>query len=106
MVYLKNQTAIREVRVGRRRPNRDVQHFKTNNETGEEIGWGHFCYTCLANVKKGELKCREVAVKIVPKSKMTITIAIENVRREVKILRALSRHKNLVQFYDVYEDHD
>ncbi|KAL1082466.1 hypothetical protein V6Z11_D09G135000 [Gossypium hirsutum] len=35
---------------------------------------------------------------------MTTAIAIEDVRREVKILRALTGHKNLVQFYDAYED--
>ncbi|GMI65406.1 hypothetical protein like AT3G19100 [Hibiscus trionum] len=37
---------------------------------------------------------------------MTIAIVIEDVRREVKILKALSGHSNLVQFYDAYEDHD
>jgi len=37
---------------------------------------------------------------------MTTPIAIEDVRREVKILRALTGHKNLVQFYDAYEDDD
>lgn len=35
---------------------------------------------------------------------MTTAIAIEDVRREVKILRALTGHKNLVQFYEAYED--
>ena len=35
---------------------------------------------------------------------MTTTDAIEDVRREVKILRALTGHRNLVQFYDAYED--
>uniref|UniRef100_A0A8R7PMK3 Protein kinase domain-containing protein n=1 Tax=Triticum urartu TaxID=4572 RepID=A0A8R7PMK3_TRIUA len=28
------------------------------------------------------------------------------VRREVKILKALAGHKNLVQFYDAYEDNE
>lgn len=37
---------------------------------------------------------------------MTTAIAIEDVRREVKILRALTGHKNLIQFYDAYEDED
>ncbi|KAK0597650.1 hypothetical protein LWI29_027262 [Acer saccharum] len=37
---------------------------------------------------------------------MTTTFTVEDVRREVKILRALSRHDNLVKFYDAYEDHD
>lgn len=37
-------------------------------------------------------------------SQMTTAIAIEDVRREVKILKALSGHKNLVRFYDAFED--
>lgn len=37
---------------------------------------------------------------------MTTAIAIEDVRREVKILRSLTGHSNLVQFYDAYEDND
>ncbi|XP_044366562.1 CDPK-related kinase 3 isoform X4 [Triticum aestivum] len=35
---------------------------------------------------------------------MTTAISIEDVRGEVKILKALSGHKNLVKFYDAYED--
>lgn len=35
---------------------------------------------------------------------MTTAIAIEDVRREVKILQALSGHKNLVQFHEAFED--
>lgn len=35
---------------------------------------------------------------------MTTAIAIEDVRREVKILKSLSGHKHLVQFYDACED--
>ncbi|KAB1207121.1 CDPK-related protein kinase [Morella rubra] len=75
-------------------------------EVGEEVGRGHFGYTCSARFKKGELKGHQVAVKVIPKSKMTTAIAIEDVRREVKILRALTGHNNLVQFYDAFEDHD
>ncbi|KAL2348413.1 hypothetical protein Fmac_002413 [Flemingia macrophylla] len=41
-----------------------------------------------------------------PRTHMTTAIAIEDVRREVKILRSLTGHNNLVQFYDAYEDHD
>ncbi|MBA0620208.1 hypothetical protein Godav_005968, partial [Gossypium davidsonii] len=82
------------------------KHFGSKYELGDEVGRGHFGYTCTANFKKGELKGQEVAVKVIPKAKMTTAIAIEDVRREVKILRALSGHSNLVQFYDAYEDHD
>nr|DAD42859.1 TPA_asm: hypothetical protein HUJ06_001089 [Nelumbo nucifera] len=80
------------------------KHFVSKFELGEEVGRGHFGYTCIAKARKGELKGQELAVKIIPKEKMTTAIAIEDVRREVKILRALTGHKNLVQCYDSYED--
>ncbi|CAK9158228.1 unnamed protein product [Ilex paraguariensis] len=73
-------------------------------ELGKEVGRGHFGHTCWAKGKKGELKNQPVAVKIISKAKMTTAISIEDVRREVKILRALSGHKNLCKFYDVFED--
>ncbi|XP_038904731.1 CDPK-related kinase 7-like [Benincasa hispida] len=82
------------------------KHFAAHYDLGDEVGRGHFGYTCSARAKKGSLKGQQVAVKIIPKSKMTTAIAIEDVRREVKILRALTGHKNLVQFYDSYEDED
>ncbi|XP_038902111.1 CDPK-related kinase 5-like [Benincasa hispida] len=82
------------------------KHLASKYELGEEVGRGHFGYTCAATFKKGELKGQKVAVKIIPKSKMTTAIAIEDVRREVKILKSLSGHNNLVNFYDAYEDHD
>ncbi|XP_062166332.1 CDPK-related kinase 7 [Alnus glutinosa] len=83
-----------------------LKHFVAHYELGEEVGRGHFGYTCSAKGRKGSLKGQDVAVKVIPKSKMTTPIAIEDVRREVKILRALTGHKNLVQFYDAYEDDD
>ncbi|KAK9285191.1 hypothetical protein L1049_024379 [Liquidambar formosana] len=82
------------------------KHFGNKYELGDEVGRGHFGYTCMARFKKGELKGQQVAVKVIPKAKMTTAIAVEDVRREVKILRALTGHNNLVQFYDAYEDHD
>ncbi|PSS21305.1 CDPK-related protein kinase [Actinidia chinensis var. chinensis] len=82
------------------------KHFGNKYEIGEEVGRGHFGYTCKAKFKKGELKGQEVAVKVIAKAKMTTAIAIEDVRREVKILRALTEHSNLVQFYDAFEDHE
>ncbi|KAG8649004.1 CDPK-related kinase 1 [Manihot esculenta] len=80
------------------------KQFVSHYDLGEEVGRGHFGYTCSAKAKKGNMKGQDVAVKVIPKSKMTTAIAIEDVRREVQILRALSGHKNLVQFYDAYED--
>lgn len=37
---------------------------------------------------------------------MTTAIAIEDVRKEVKILRSLTGHNNLIKFYDAFEDND
>lgn len=45
-----------------------------------------------------------MAVKVISKAKMTTAISIEDVRREVKILKALSGCSNLVKFYDACED--
>ncbi|KAL5726797.1 non-specific serine/threonine protein kinase [Ranunculus cassubicifolius] len=80
------------------------KNFGNKYELGKEVGRGHFGHTCSAKVKKGEFKGDEVAVKIISKAKMTTAISIEDVRREVKILKALSGHVNLVRFYDSYED--
>ncbi|KAL3640272.1 hypothetical protein CASFOL_015240 [Castilleja foliolosa] len=82
------------------------KNFGSNYELGEEVGRGYFGYTCKAKFKKGELKGQEVAVKVITKAKMTTAIAIEDVRKEVKILRALTGHDNLIRFYDAYEDRD
>ncbi|KAL2537517.1 CDPK-related kinase 5 [Forsythia ovata] len=80
--------------------------FTNRYEVKEEVGRGHFGYTRSAIAKKGKLKGQKVAVKIIPKAKMITAIAIEDVRREVKILRALTGHSNLVQIYDAFEDND
>ncbi|XWS48637.1 hypothetical protein CRYUN_Cryun13aG0093200 [Craigia yunnanensis] len=73
-------------------------------ELGKEIGRGHFGHTCWAKGKKGELKGHSVAVKIISKAKMTTAISVEDVRREVKILKALSGHKHMIKFHDAFED--
>ncbi|OVA04750.1 Protein kinase domain [Macleaya cordata] len=78
--------------------------FVARYELGKEVGRGHFGHTCTARGKKGELKGQDVAVKIISKAKMTTAISIEDVRREVKILKALSGHKNMVKFHDSCED--
>ncbi|KAM0006661.1 putative protein kinase CAMK-CDPK family [Helianthus debilis subsp. tardiflorus] len=82
------------------------KHIGHKYDIGEEVGKGHFGHTRRAKCKKGEFKGQQVAVKIIPKKKMTTAIAIEDVHREVKILRTLTGHSNLINFYDAYEDHD
>lgn len=52
-------------------------------DKGDELGlWSCFCF------------------------QMTSALSIEDVRREVKLLKALSGHRHMVKFYDVYEDSD
>lgn len=46
------------------------KHFANKYELGEEVGRGHFGYTCSAKIKKGELKGQQVAVKVIPKAKV------------------------------------
>ncbi|CAA6656372.1 unnamed protein product [Spirodela intermedia] len=81
-----------------------AMNFGAKYDLGKEVGRGHFGHTCSARAKKGDIKGQLVAVKIISKSKMTTAISIEDVRREVKILKALSGHRNLVKFYDACED--
>lgn len=46
------------------------KQFLYHYELGEEVGRGHFGYTCSAKAKKGSLKGQDVAVKVIPKSKV------------------------------------
>ncbi|KAK6129384.1 hypothetical protein DH2020_036900 [Rehmannia glutinosa] len=79
------------------------KNFAAKYELGKEVGRGHFGHTCWAKGKRGAQESTS-SCKDNFKSKMTTAIAIEDVRREVKILKALSGHKNLIKFYDAFED--
>lgn len=46
------------------------KQFEVHCELGKELGRGHFGYTCLAKGKKGSLLGQDVAVKVIPKSKV------------------------------------
>ncbi|KAG7560217.1 Protein kinase domain [Arabidopsis thaliana x Arabidopsis arenosa] len=83
-----------------------AKNFEGKYELGREVGRGHFGHTCWAKAKKGKIKGQTVAVKIISKTKMTSALSIEDVRREVKLLKALSGHSHMVKFYDVFEDSD
>ncbi|KMS96318.1 hypothetical protein BVRB_000320 [Beta vulgaris subsp. vulgaris] len=81
-----------------------LKNFGVKYELGKEVGRGHFGHTCWAKGKKGDVKNVAVAVKIISKAKMTSAVAIEDVRREVKILKALSGNQHMLKFYDAFED--
>ncbi|KAL1200277.1 CDPK-related kinase 3 [Cardamine amara subsp. amara] len=80
------------------------KNFGAKYELGKEVGRGHFGHTCSGRGKKGEIKDHPIAVKIISKAKMTTAIAIEDVRREVKLLKSLSGHKHLIRYHDACED--
>ncbi|XP_076928991.1 calcium-dependent protein kinase 28-like [Bidens hawaiensis] len=68
---------------------------------GKLLGHGQFGYTYVATDKDtGD----RIAVKKIDKNKMILPAAVEDVKREVKILQALSGHENVVQFYNAFED--
>lgn len=47
-----------------------LKGFESKFEIWEEVGRGHFGYTCSAVFKKGDRKGQQVAVKVIPKSKV------------------------------------
>lgn len=68
---------------------------------GKLLGHGQFGYTYVAIDKASGDR---VAVKRIEKNKMVLPIAVEDVKREVKILQALTGHENVVQFYNAFDD--
>ncbi|CAK7322593.1 unnamed protein product [Dovyalis caffra] len=68
---------------------------------GKELGRGEFgiTYQCF-DIKTGE----KYACKTISKSKLKSEIDVEDVRREVEIMRHLPKHPNIVSFKEAYED--
>lgn len=48
------------------------KNFDSHYDLGEEVGRGHFGYTSAAKGKRGSLKGHDVAVKVIPKSKVCL----------------------------------
>lgn len=75
--------------------------FDERYTIGKLLGHGQFGYTYVAIDKANGDR---VAVKKIEKNKMVLPIAVEDVKREVKILRELTGHENVVQFHNAFED--
>lgn len=70
-------------------------------ELGRELGRGEFGITHLCTDKvTGE----KFACKSISKKKLRTAVDIEDVRREVQIMRHLPKHQNIVSLKDTYED--
>ncbi|GAU43638.1 hypothetical protein TSUD_24070 [Trifolium subterraneum] len=72
-------------------------------ELGGELGRGEFGITYLCKDRQtGE----ELACKSISKNKLRTAIDIEDLRRQVEIMRHLPKHPNVVSLKYTYEDED
>ncbi|KEH23660.1 calmodulin-domain kinase CDPK protein [Medicago truncatula] len=75
--------------------------IETRYELGRELGRGEFGVTYLCTDKETR---EELACKSISKKKLRTAIDIEDVRREVEIMRHMPKHNNIVTLKDTYED--
>lgn len=72
-------------------------------ELGKELGRGEFGVTVrCVDLQTGEA----FACKKISKTKLRTEIDIQDVRREVQIMKHLPHHPNIVAFREAYEDKD
>jgi len=77
--------------------------IKERYDLGRELGRGEFGVTCLCiDVESNE----KFACKTISKKKLKTAVDIEDVRREVEIMKHLPKHPNIVTLNDTYEDDD
>ncbi|KAK8486373.1 hypothetical protein V6N13_009300 [Hibiscus sabdariffa] len=77
---------------------REIEH---RYEVGHELGRGEFGITYLCTKKE---IVRTFACKSISKKKLRTTVDIEDVRREVEIMKHLPEHQNIITLKDTYED--
>ncbi|CAI7806878.1 unnamed protein product [Closterium sp. NIES-53] len=98
--YDKNDTTIP---LGLRTDFGYKRDFEAHYKLGRELGHGQFG-TTYESIQQATGE--RVAAKAIEKKQMKLPIAVEDVRREVAIMKLLSGHPNVVQFIDVFEDTD
>lgn len=77
------------------------RNISTHYDLGRELGRGEFGVTYLCtDVSSGE----KFACKSISKKKLRTAVDIEDVRREVEIMRHLPKHPNIVTLKDTFED--
>lgn len=75
--------------------------IKERYDLGRELGRGEFGITYLCtDIKSGE----KFACKSISKKKLRTAVDIEDVRREVEIMKHMPKHPNIVSLKDTYED--
>ena len=70
-------------------------------ELGREMGRGEFGVTYMCTEKSTNEK---YACKSIAKKKLRTAVDIEDVRREVQIMKRLPKHPNIVSLKDTFED--
>lgn len=72
-------------------------------QLGEELGRGEFGVTrrCMDAARGEKLACKSIS-----KRKLRSSVDIEDVRREVAIMRSLPSHVNVVRLREAFEDGD
>ncbi|KAJ0243867.1 Calcium-dependent protein kinase 8 [Hirschfeldia incana] len=72
-------------------------------DLGREVGRGEFGITYLCtDINTGE----KYACKSISKKKLRTAVDIEDVRREVEIMKHMPKHPNIVSLKDAFEDDD
>ncbi|XP_020593895.1 calcium-dependent protein kinase 18-like [Phalaenopsis equestris] len=97
------KAGIKPVPCGKRTDFGFNRDFADKYTIGRLLGHGHFGYTFVA---VDRINGDQVAVKRINRNKMIFSVAVEDVKREVKILEALRGHENVVHFYNAFEDDD
>ncbi|KAL5099557.1 hypothetical protein RYX36_003884 [Vicia faba] len=97
----KDKAGTRHVPCGKRTDFGYEKDFEKRFSLGKLLGHGQFGYTYVGIDKSNGDR---VAVKRLEKAKMVLPIAVEDVKREVKILKELTGHENVVQFFNAFED--
>ena len=76
-------------------------NIRERYDLGRELGRGEFGITYLCtDVNSGE----KYACKSISKKKLKTAVDIEDVRREVEIMKHMPKHPNIVSLKDTYED--
>ncbi|KAK7267316.1 hypothetical protein RIF29_19985 [Crotalaria pallida] len=77
------------------------REIEVRYELGTELGRGEFgvTYLCIDKDTREQFACKSIS-----KKKLKTAIDIEDVKREVEIMRHLPKHPNIVSLKDTYED--
>lgn len=75
--------------------------ISSHYELGQELGRGEFgvTYLCIEESTGEKYACKSIS-----KNKLRTSVDVEDVRREVAIMKHLPKHPNIVQLKDSYED--